>query len=270
MKKLVLLTMVLFCLAATAQSPSTSAPSALRGEMLYDDFSGKWLDPAKWIPANPQCWGNVLECVREIRDNKLRLVARNFGARDSDSGIQWSQPAVYFTNPNLINGIGADITSSFSGAGCPTNNTDYTHTQVQLGGNFFNTGSGNPSDDIAVWLIDWTDSTNPGYQGFSVYWGYIWPLPATDTPFATYPAGTEIAATLKWDKRHHQFIATTKVKGQPDETAERVEIPYPYPDTTPPATPLKSLQAAQNTLNCTTVPTYGEVEATFGDVKVSR
>jgi hypothetical protein len=194
MKVLVPLVLALAAVAGLAQSKSTSnstallanAPSALAGGQpvtqptihqlevtgnggLYDDFNAKWLDPAKWIPTNPQCDGNVLECVREIRDSKLRLVARNFGARTSDSGIQWSESEVYFIKPNQVSSITADFTASFSGTACPTNNTDYTHTQVQLGGAFFNSGSGNPSDDVSVWLIDWIDSTKPDTQLISVY-----------------------------------------------------------------------------------------------------
>ncbi len=295
MRKLLVLSLALFGLAASAQSLSTSNPAAqlavesgaiaggqpvtqptINGpEMpgngtLYDNFDGKWLDPEKWLPTNPQCWGNVLECVREISNNKLRLVARNFGARNSDSGIQYSESEVYFIKPNLINSITADVTANFSGTACLTNNTDYTHTQVQLGGTYFNTGSGNLTDDIGVWLIDWIDSTKPTTQLISVYWGYLWPGTATDTFLATYPVGTELTATLKWDKANHQFIATTKVKGQPDQTAERIVIPYPYPDTTPPASPVKTLLASQHTLNCTSAPTYGQVEATFENVIVNR
>jgi hypothetical protein len=296
MRKLLLLSLALFSLAASAQSqptsnstaqpaanqsraipsgqlvtqPTTNHPETEGDGTLYDDFHEKWLDPTKWLPQNPQCWGNVLECVREIRNNKLHLVARNFGARDSDSGIQYSESEVYFVKPNLINSIRADVTASFSGTACPTNSTDYTHTQVQIGGSFFNTGSGNASDDIAVGLIDWIDSTKPTTQLISVYWGYIWPGAATDTFLATYPVGTELTATLKWDKTNHQFIASTKVKDEPDQTAERVAIPYPYPDTTLPASPVKSLLASQHTLNCTSAPTYGQVEATFDNVIVNQ
>jgi hypothetical protein len=290
MRKYLLLSLGLFSLAASAQSPSTFTPEAPLankpgaiasarltmnrsqlpgGGTLYDDFNGKWLDPAKWLPATPQCWGNVLECVREIRNNKLRLEARNFGARDSDSGIQWNESEVYFTTPTLVRSITADVTASFSGTGCSTNSTDYTHAQVQIYGTFFNTGSGNPSDDISASLIIWIDSTNPTTQQLSVYWGYVWPGAATDTPLTTYPVGKELTAILNWDKDNHQFIATTQVKGEP-ETAERVVIPYPFPDTTPPANPVKSLQAAQHTLNCTNAPTYGQVEATFDNVIINR
>src|ERR1700757_4177572 len=100
MRKLLLLSLALTSLAASAQLSSTLTPNAQPtnesgpqsvnrlavnqpqlpgGGSLYDDFNGMWLDPAKWLPTNPQCWGNVLECVREIHNNKLRLAATNFG-----------------------------------------------------------------------------------------------------------------------------------------------------------------------------------------------
>ena len=66
---------------ATAQ---ISVDSDLR---LYDDFNERWLSRAKWEPVLPNCWGNVLECVRQIRDGKLYLSVRNFGYSNSDTGI---------------------------------------------------------------------------------------------------------------------------------------------------------------------------------------
>jgi hypothetical protein len=200
---------------------------------LYDNFNEKWLDPAKSLATNPQCFGNVLECVREISNNKLRLVARKFGTRDSDSGIHWSESEVYFVNPNVINSITAHVTASFSGTACPTNNTDYTHTQVSVGGTFFNTGSGNPGDDIGVSLINWIDSTKPSTQLISVYWGYLYSGIATDTFLATYPVGTELTASLKWDKANHQFIATTKVKGERRAAGDSIPASRHHPSRGP-------------------------------------
>jgi hypothetical protein len=252
----------MLALKAQAQQDSGLVP-------VYDDFNSKWLDPNKWQPINPSCWGNVLECVREVRNGKLRLAARNFGATDSDSGIQWSETEVNFINPNAVTSVTADVNvRSFSGIGCLTNSTDWTHTQVQIDGNFFNAGAGDPSDDISALLIFWVDTTNPKTMGVSVYWGRPWPL-GTDVPFASYPIGTEVTATLKWDKANHQFIATTKAKGENGKGSQLV-LPYSFPDTALPANPLKSLQASQHTLNCTSAKTYGQVEATFDNVIINQ
>lgn len=120
----------------------------------YDTFNQKWLDPAKWLATGPFCWGG-LECVREIQNGQLRLAVRNFGATDSDSGLPVSESEVDFVNPNAINSITADVAlSSFSGVGCSTNNNDkdWTHMELAIGGYFFNTGTGDPADDVLAML----------------------------------------------------------------------------------------------------------------------
>ena len=264
-----LATVIVALAMGSPQQAKSQQAQVQSGAILYDDFSRKWLDPAKWKPMNPNCWGNVLECVREIRDGRLRLAVRNFGDTNSDSGIQYSESEVYFANPNAVKSITADISTRFRGIGCLTNNTDRTHAQVQIGGGFFNTGSSNPNDDIVVWLIIWIDTFDPTTMQISVYWGYPWPGPATDVPFASYPVGTELTSTLIWDKANHRFIGKTKVKDDGGQGAQ-VEIPYVLPDTAPPATPLKTILASQHTLNCTSAKTNGQVEATVGNVIISR
>ena len=276
MKRLYALTSLLSMLLASlgwAQVTVSKAGSqqipAHGGGMLYDDFNSKWLNPTKWQPMYTGCWNNVLECVREIRDGKLRLEVRNFGATNSDSDIQFSESEVYFVNPNAVTSITADVTARFSGIGCSTNDTDRTHTQVMFGGNFFNTGSGNTSDDIGAWLIVWIDTVDPTTMSVSVYWGYPWPGTGTDVGFASYPVGTPLTAAIKWDKANHQFIGQTKILGEPG-AGDQVQIPYTMPDTAAPASPLKSLQASQHTLNCTSAKTYGQVEATYDHVIINR
>jgi hypothetical protein len=250
------------------QQANSQQAQVYGGGILYDDFHERWLDPAKWQPMYPNCWGNVLECVREIRNGKLRLAVRNIGDTESDLGIQFSESEVYFVHPNAITSITADMNVRFSGIGCVTNDTDRTHTQVQLGGGFFNAGTGNPDDDMVVWLIVWVDTIEPIMRA-SVYWGRPWPGPATNVPLATYPVGSQLTGTLKWDKANHRFIGTTEIQGEEGPGTE-VEIPYSESDVAPPANPLKALQASQHTLNCTSAKTNGQVEATFDRVIITR
>jgi hypothetical protein len=250
------------------QNASSQQSQTYRGGGLYDDFNQEWLNPAKWRPMYPNCWGNVLECVREVRDGKLRLAVRNFGDTTSDSGIQFSESEVYFVDPNAVTSITADISARFRGVGCATNGTDRTHTQVQLGGGFFNMGTGSPNDDMVVWLIIWVDTIDPIMRA-SVYWGRPWPGPAANVPLADYPVGTQLRGTLTWDKANHRFIGRTAVKGQ-EGLGDEILIPYSEPDVTSPATPLKALQASQHTLNCTSAKTNGQVEATFDNVLINR
>ena len=123
------------------------APSARPA--YYDTFNERWLDPAKWA-TGIDCGALTMECFREIQNGHLRLALRNFGAANSDSGDQWSWTGLTFINPNGVNIITADVTlHSFSGTQCSTNSGAWTHASVEMGGNYFNTGTGDPYDDVS-------------------------------------------------------------------------------------------------------------------------
>ena len=251
---MLLLFAMFLCSLGIAQTSTSSLP--------YDNFNSNLLDPTKWQPKNPQCWGNVLECVRMIQNGKLYLFVRNFGDTNSDNGINWSESEVYFPSPNAVNSITADVTlRSYKGVGCATNNTDQTHTQVMMGGTFFNTGT----DDVTGLLIIYADTINPQMMNVGGWWGYAnqgyW------TTIAAYPIGTPLTATIKWDKDNHQFIASAWDKSG---VGGQVLIPYGVPDSNPPANPVKNLNAEAHTLNCTSAKTFGAVEATYDNVYVNR
>ena len=233
---------------------------------VYDNFGGNWLDPEKWVPTNPQCWGNVLECVREIRNGKLYLAVRNFGNTDSDTGINWSESEVYFPNPNSVSSISADITvRSFSGVGCSTNSTDRTHTQVMMGGNFFNTGTNDAADDVTSWLIVWVDTENPQMMNVGGWWG--WRDQGGWTNIESFPIGTPLKGNLKWDKANHQFIAEAR---DSNGWGGQATMPYSISDLASPVNAMKNLNAEAHTLNCTTGKTNGQVVATFDNVIINQ
>jgi hypothetical protein len=99
-----------FLVTALAVANWAQQPTALSSRSVYyDTFNERWLDPAKWL-TGLDCGPLTLECVREIQNGQLRLATRQFGATDSDSGIQFANPALFFSNPNTINSIASDIT----------------------------------------------------------------------------------------------------------------------------------------------------------------
>ena len=54
----------------------------------YDDFNATQIDPDKWLgkESGPEPRGASTEAIRQIQDNRLRLVYRSYGRTDSDSG----------------------------------------------------------------------------------------------------------------------------------------------------------------------------------------
>jgi hypothetical protein len=153
--KLILVLLLALSLVCVVQAQSGS----LR---LYDNFKGPWLDPAKWA-AIPTCSAtqfintaesiNLVDCIRAIEANKLRLMVKAYGHADSDTDRQFGPSELYFANPNAVSTINVTFRISQSEtAGCPSNSTD-SISQVLIGGIFFNSGTGDPLDDVNVFLI---------------------------------------------------------------------------------------------------------------------
>jgi hypothetical protein len=58
---------------------------ALESLVLYDDFNAAHIDPNRWWSGGIYA-GLGTEALRQIQDNRLRLVYRGYGSTDSDSG----------------------------------------------------------------------------------------------------------------------------------------------------------------------------------------
>jgi len=267
MKRVGIFVILIGCFVSAGWAQQTAGKDAPKHSksVYYDTFNEGWLDPTKWLATDPNCWF-TLECVREIQNGRLRLALRSFGATDSDWGSQTGHPGLSFVDPNGVNSITADVTvHSFSGVGCSSNHTEMTHAQVQIGGYFFNTGSGDHADDVLALLMIWIDTSDP--KTMSVYNVNV---SQGDMEFVdSYPIGTPLTVTFAWDKAKHQFVAAVKVKGEPG-SGEVLAVPYAVSDTTPPAYPWKALEAAVGSLNCTSAKTFAQVEAFYDNVAINQ
>jgi hypothetical protein len=256
---------LLSALAGRAQlSGSTPKP------VSYDDFSGRFLDPAKWVPASSCFAGGdlQLECVREIQNKKLRLAMRNFGARDSNSGVQFGTHRLFFANPATIVSIRADITyRDSSEIGCPDNASGFG-AGTSINGNFFNVGSGDPNDDIGAHLVFGHSLFDPPgqvnvfgqlSQGFNFFAFFS---------FGTTRVGSPVRAVLTWDQPNHQFL----VSMMDIETGQAIggAMPYSVSDTTAAAAPYRSFDISTFPNNCIANPTAVYMEALYDNVFVKR
>jgi hypothetical protein len=256
MKRIVVLVSILLTVLAVAQAQKP---------VYYDTFNQKWLDPAKWLAFTPWCWTSALECVREIQNGRLRLEIRNVGATDSDSGFQYSDNSLSFVNPNAINSITADVAlGRVNVIGCSTN-PGLTTTIVKVTGTFFNTGSGDPADDVSNDVYFLVDSSNPKTMQVGDWLGYL----GIGSDLGSYPIGTPLTITNTWDKANHQFIAVAKVTGD-DGAGKKVVVPYSVSDTTPPTWSAKYFTNMVYSLNCTSAQTFAGVEAFFDNVMINQ
>ena len=139
-------------------------PCAAQTLKLYDNFSGPFISPSKWSPQW-QCGGTVMECVREIREDQLRLRVRAYGATNTNDGTQFGGSGLSLVN-NSVTDIAADLTVSRSTAQACRTNPGFGgggHAHVLLFGSFFNGGAGTSDDDVEAYLqLDRYATDSPG------------------------------------------------------------------------------------------------------------
>ncbi len=260
----------------TAQQANSQQAQVQSGAMLYDDFNHKWLDPTKWaaIPdgATPNykeaCYfsTNVLECVREIQDGKLRLAVKSYGARDSNEGGQYGESKIIFTQPFVS--LTADVVvRSTSSRGCPTNTTD-SWAQANFTGRFFNSGSGDPNDDVDAGLgfkrASLDDPRMLTAYGLMHWQGQYF----GNVTVGSVPIGTPVRATLRWNQSSHKF--TVSFVNLITHESFAADMPYSMPDTKLPTGYWDGLYIQVFPSNCIGQQTWGQVEATFDNVVISR
>ncbi len=251
---------ILVCFSLQAQAQESS--------VLYDNFNQTFLDPTKWATSSPCLFQSVLECVREIQNGKLRLEVRGYGATNSNQGVQFGESALHFINPTPIRGIATQlVVRRTSALGCSANTGEGSHAHALLSGSFFNSGSGNPADDVQAFLIFDRFSSDPEgvltVVAFLQWQGQFF----GNVDLSTVNVGQTVIARLTWDQRNHRFVASwTDVN-----TGRMVQafMPYTMPDTAPPAASNKFLGVRTFTPNCVgTQMLFAFMEATFDNVVI--
>jgi hypothetical protein len=235
---------------------------------LYDDFSQPLLNPQKWatIVACYSGNGQEVECVRGIQNGALVLAHRNFGQTDSDTGSQFGGAFVNFINPASIKSITADVVvQNIQESPCTTNPQEFGGA-VHFDATFFNAGTGNSVDDVGAQFGFSRVPTDPKgqifvwaqiYQG-SNYFGFV--------PIGFAYTGTPVTATLTWDQKNHQFVATASSSS----LNKQITLPYTMSDTTPATNPAKDFAVDNFPANCTSNHTLVYVGASFDNVHISQ
>lgn len=241
-------------------------PCAAQTLKRYDKFDHKFINPSRWDYAF--CFsgsGIELECVREIRDGQLHLGHRGFGLTNSDSGQQNGGAGVGFANSQTISTITTDlVVRSVLEVPCAANPS--YGTSAGIWGTFFNSGSGDPNDDVGAQFGVTRFSSDPTGQltvrGQTFHAGVY----SDFFTIGTVAIGTPITITLSWDQPNHQFVIS--FTNRVTKVTTRGTMPYAFSDWTPVAGPAKTLGANGWASNCTANPTSNYVDALFGNVYV--
>ena len=95
---------------------------ALERLVPYDDFNATHIDPDKWFGVEPGGLGT--EAIRQIQDNRLRLVSRGYGKTDADSEVLENGHKLFLPNAAAITVIQTTVqVNDMVATGCRGNPT---------------------------------------------------------------------------------------------------------------------------------------------------
>jgi len=258
---------VLAALALISSALGQSNLSAVaQTTALYDNFDKKFLNPSKWNSTGA-CYtdnGSELECVRQVVDEKLHLAHRHFGNRNTDVGFQFGSASVSFVNPSQIKSITTDLVlRDAAQSDCAAN--PLFGPAAHIDANFFNTGSGNWSDDVGGHIGFAPDPSGNVTVFGQISQGnnYFFYLPLGNTSMHT-----PLRVTLRWDQLNHRFLVSWT------DLLTKIEtdgvMPYTFDDSTPATNPAKFLTVNTFPANCTASATFQFIDATFARVYVGK
>jgi hypothetical protein len=241
----------------------------------YDDFNARYIHPDRWwggefSPAPPPRWG--AEAIRQLQDNRLRLMYRSFGPKNSDSGSIRNEFVLLFRHPELVTAIQAVVTvTDADTTDCP-GNPESTLARAALSGRFFggppSTPDGDVRDMVAFIGIMQVSGFAPLRAQSFVYSCANRPCTAGMTlhrqDLGAVKRGETTRLRVQWDRVHDQFIF------QRDQQPE-VFAKYAVSDIVPPSTPAKLLTAMHVVPDCTAVTRpMAYIDALFDDVMVNE
>lgn len=270
MKRLWILVLMLFVFSgstAWAQQPqSTVKPNLtiVKPLVLYDDFNGPWIDPAKWNGTAGD-FSELREALRELtpafqgegNDRRLHVLIHDYADTRSDQGGFGGRFGLLFPRPDLITETSFTVAVNRAKVvGCETNSSDIGVVVTDFRGTFFNTENSPTSQlgdvvaNIGVARLS-TDTT----KAFGV--GFFYQRCDDDSCGAAhmldqrllgylYP-GQPAKLRIKWDQPNHQFIF--QMNKEPEVVSQ-----YLVADSSFPWNFYKSFGMTYGTPNCTTAP----------------
>jgi len=253
-----------------------SLTSSSRGQsVLYDDFSGNQIDPAKWIGAGGDQY--LRETERTLvperehpQGHRLKLAQRAYSDVLTDTNGTGGIFGLAFTRPDSVNDITFRVeVENTSTIACASNPTQETLAGAEFRGRFFNTeifpGPSSFGDVEAV--ISLTRHANLGpelhVEALFEHCDDFFCGARTNLGFAELgvtSVGRPTTLHIKWDHPNHQFVFQMNSKAS-------VTLPYTVPDFSPPSVTVKSIDLARVIPNCTSFPRpLASMEAYFDNI----
>jgi len=242
-----------------AQSFNDSNQKVSRSLVLYDDFNGPTINPAKWSDFSRLNQGSM-EIVRELappyqgegNNGRLHLMQHAYSWPWNDDGETYGYVGFSIANTAPIKEVSFTLAVNIATATqCQSDPKNFSSTWAGYSGRYFNYGDGsNPDEDVSANIQLQRDSTNPTGPLIAVA---IVSAGGTQAFFSSQNLGTvKLGQTAKlraqWDPPNKQFVF--QMNSNP-----AVSIPYNVLEATDPHYLFKGISIGHGVANCTTQPT---------------
>lgn len=246
---------------------TTQRSAASTSLVLYDNFNGPKIDPAKWDSTAEV--GRMLELLRDLspsyqgegNNRRLHIFSRSYSWNGSDQDVTWGRLGFTFHNPAPIKEVAFNVVANSAAVTSCSSNPSVASIGAQFRGLFFNTGS---ADVETVITLDRYATDDPKAPLTVAAYYYSQDGAASDGQILGYvPLGQTAKLHLTWSQPTQEFIFQLN-------SDAAVHMRYYIPDSLPPVTPYKGIQLTPGTANCATAPAASAVmDAYFDDVYVN-
>jgi hypothetical protein len=228
--------------------------------VLYDDFKGKSIDPAKWAGSEGTFGLSApnTETGRKISGGHLEISTTTWGRTDSNIGALAAKGSrLNVTDPAPITTFQADVTvKSVKVVGCAANATR-SFSLAQVEGGYFNDGTSSGPGDRTADIIAVIQKTRDNIAGDRIEAVIFRCTNTTCTGedilkfgfFQTrWVKGVADTLRLEWDQVNHQFVYTVNPDGSNPET---IALGYPpVSDSDPAVVVFRQLSVGNKPANC--------------------
>jgi hypothetical protein len=253
-------------LTPRAQSPNNPNLTVVKPLVLYDNFNGPRIDPAKWDDWTSS--QRMLEAVRQLspsyqgegNNGRLRMFQRAYSETYNDDGASYGWLGLQFTKPAFVTEIQFDMIVNNTTISACQSNPSQGSTWSGFVGRFFNYGGLQGSDqDVEAGIVLNSDSTDAGAPlSVLAHTSSADGAVSNQQTLGFVPRGRTARLRVKWDQPNHQFVF--QLNGDPV-----VSMAYGLADTNPPNSPIKAFWVGRATPNCTTTPLGSEMIDTYFD-----
>ena len=251
-----------------------AGPAASHALVLYDSFSDFTIDPNKWSGFEAESGGDT-EIGRRLTLGSLRMSYTAFGSNTSDSGRPGGTQGLSARNADAITAMQVDMTFLEATAqGCPAN-SQTSRARMQILGDFFNDGSGDPmtsdrTGNYRVGIQKVLDSS----QGRRIE-AFInrcenascstQPTLVSDVFVTSWAPFVKDTLRVEWEPWNSQFVFTVN----PGRRQEQIVLPYSAEEVVPAVLPFKNIDVSNSMANCTAGRRRSTSDGVFDNVRTN-